>query len=54
MIDIHNHLLVGIDDGPRSKAEMIALVKQAKSEGITGSLSHRITCIHVTPMFFHR
>lgn len=45
MIDIHNHLLVGIDDGPRSKAEMIALVKQAKSEGITG--------IVVTPHHLH-
>lgn len=45
MIDIHNHLLVDIDDGPRSKAEMIALVKQAKSEGITG--------IVVTPHHLH-
>lgn len=35
MIDIHNHILVDVDDGPKSINEAIELLKQAKSEGVT-------------------
>ncbi|MDW4099690.1 capsular biosynthesis protein [Staphylococcus saprophyticus] len=35
MIDIHNHILVDVDDGPKSINEAIELLKQAKSEGAT-------------------
>ncbi|WP_020008249.1 tyrosine-protein phosphatase [Salinicoccus albus] len=35
MIDIHNHLLIGVDDGPQSEQEAIDLLKQAKNNGIT-------------------
>lgn len=45
MIDIHNHILVAIDDGPRTSEETIALLKQAKEQGITG--------IVVTPHHLH-
>ena len=33
MIDIHNHILVDIDDGPKTIEKSIALLKQAKDEG---------------------
>lgn len=45
MIDIHNHLLVGMDDGPESIEETIDLLSQAKEQGITG--------IVVTPHHLH-
>lgn len=45
MIDIHNHLLVGVDDGPQSLEETIDLLTQAKEQGITG--------IVVTPHHLH-
>ncbi|MEB8068891.1 tyrosine-protein phosphatase [Mammaliicoccus fleurettii] len=45
MIDIHNHLLVGMDDGPQSLEETIDLLTQAKEQGITG--------IVVTPHHLH-
>ncbi|MBL3398947.1 capsular biosynthesis protein [Staphylococcus pasteuri] len=45
MIDIHNHILVNMDDGPQSKEAMIQLLKQAKQEGIT--------CIIATPHHLH-
>lgn len=35
MIDIHNHILVDIDDGPKTIEKSIALLKQAKDEGVT-------------------
>lgn len=35
MIDIHNHILVDVDDGPKSIDEAIELLKQAKREGAT-------------------
>lgn len=34
MIDIHNHILIGLDDGSKSKEETISLLKQAKGEGL--------------------
>ncbi|MBK1407222.1 tyrosine-protein phosphatase [Staphylococcus hominis] len=45
MIDIHNHVLVGVDDGPQSLDEAIALLKQASTQGIKG--------IVVTPHHLH-
>lgn len=45
MIDIHNHVLVGVDDGPQSLDETIALLKQARAQGIKG--------IVVTPHHLH-
>lgn len=35
MIDIHNHLLVGVDDGPQSEQEAADLLRQAIQNGIT-------------------
>lgn len=35
MIDIHCHILPGLDDGPKSLADSIAMSRQAASEGIT-------------------
>ena len=35
MIDIHNHLLINIDDGPTSKKEAHDLLVQAAEQGIT-------------------
>lgn len=35
MIDIHNHLLIGIDDGPETDLEALDLLKQAVGQGIT-------------------
>lgn len=35
MIDIHNHILIGADDGPKTKEDAISLITQAKEEGIT-------------------
>ncbi|PTE90136.1 capsular biosynthesis protein [Staphylococcus equorum] len=35
MIDIHNHILVDVDDGPRSIEETIHLLEQAHNEGVT-------------------
>ncbi|CAM4186547.1 tyrosine-protein phosphatase [Jeotgalicoccus halotolerans] len=35
MIDIHNHLLINVDDGPKSEEETLDLLKQAVDESIT-------------------
>ncbi|CEA00497.1 Tyrosine-protein phosphatase YwqE [Jeotgalicoccus saudimassiliensis] len=35
MIDIHNHLLVGADDGPATKQDALDLLHQAQENGIT-------------------
>lgn len=45
MVDIHNHILVGVDDGPKSLEEAIALLQQAKEQGIND--------IVVTPHHLH-
>ncbi|MEB7844854.1 tyrosine-protein phosphatase [Mammaliicoccus sciuri] len=45
MIDIHNHVLIGVDDGPANEEEAIALVKQAHEQCIT--------TIVVTPHHLH-
>ena len=35
MIDIHSHLVLGVDDGSQSIEESLALLKQAEEDGIT-------------------
>ena len=35
MIDIHSHLVPGVDDGSQSLEESLALLKQAEEDGIT-------------------
>ena len=34
MIDIHTHLLFGVDDGPETIEESVAMLEQAKAQGI--------------------
>lgn len=34
MIDIHTHLLFGVDDGPNTIEESVMMLKQAKAQGI--------------------
>jgi protein-tyrosine phosphatase len=43
MIDIHSHILPGIDDGAKDLAESVALLKLAQSDGIT----HMVTTPHI-------
>ena len=35
MIDIHSHILPGIDDGAKSSSETLDLLKKAEKEGIS-------------------
>ena len=48
MIDIHNHILYGVDDGPKSLEDAIELIRQAMSEGVTGIVA---TPHHLHPNF---
>lgn len=48
MIDIHNHILPGIDDGPTDITQSIDLLQQAKSQGITGIIA---TPHHLSPRY---
>ena len=48
MIDIHNHILIDVDDGPKNKEEMLKLLKQAKDEGVTEIIA---TPHHLSPTF---
>ncbi|MBI5975593.1 tyrosine-protein phosphatase [Staphylococcus canis] len=48
MIDIHNHILIGVDDGPQSEEAMLALLKQAHAQGIKGIVA---TPHHLHPRF---
>jgi len=45
MIDIHCHLLPGIDDGPKSIEESLAMARHAANAGITNI----VTTPHITP-----
>lgn len=38
MIDIHTHLLYGVDDGPNTIEESIEMLKSAKAQGITAMI----------------
>ena len=46
MIDIHNHILIDVDDGPKTKEDAIALLKQANDEGVTEIIA---TPHHLSP-----
>lgn len=48
MIDIHNHIFIGVDDGPSTKEDMINLIKQGKGEGVTDII---VTPHHLSPTF---
>nr|WP_263314158.1 CpsB/CapC family capsule biosynthesis tyrosine phosphatase [Mammaliicoccus sp. Marseille-Q6498] len=48
MIDIHNHVLIGVDDGPQVEEDAIGLLKQAKEQGITGVV---VTPHHLHPRY---
>lgn len=39
MIDMHSHILFGVDDGPENMEESLLLLNQAVKEGITGIIS---------------
>ncbi|WP_439134702.1 tyrosine-protein phosphatase [Pseudomaricurvus sp.] len=45
MIDIHCHLLPGIDDGPKSLDDALTLARQAVREGVT----HSVVTPHIHP-----
>lgn len=46
-IDIHAHVLPGIDDGPRTWEDALALVKEAEEVGVT----HIVATPHYSDMF---
>ncbi|MBE5667437.1 tyrosine-protein phosphatase [Staphylococcus sp. SS87] len=48
MIDIHNHILPDIDDGPKNEADMLELLKQATTQGITEII---VTPHHLHPRY---
>ncbi|MBT1452455.1 histidinol-phosphatase [Glaciecola sp. XM2] len=48
MIDLHSHILAGIDDGARTLEESIALAKQASEQGVT----HMVCTPHIHPGTF--
>ena len=39
MIDMHNHILPAIDDGPQSIDGTLKLLRQAKQQGVTGIIA---------------
>ena len=51
MIDIHNHLLINVDDGPKSSEETFNLLNQAIAQGITDIIvtPHHHSGTYVTP-----
>ena len=50
MIDIHNHLLVSVDDGPSTEEEALDLLKQAKDNGISKII---VTPHHLSGDYFN-
>ncbi len=51
MIDIHSHLLFGVDDGPDTLEESVQMLKDAKSQGIDAII---LTPHYRHGMFPHR
>lgn len=45
MIDLHSHILPGIDDGPQTLEQSLALVRAAAANGIT----HMVATPHIHP-----
>ena len=52
MIDIHNHILPNIDDGPTNETEMLDLLRQATTQGVTEVIvtSHHLHPRYTTPI----
>jgi len=48
LVDLHSHILPGLDDGARTIDETIALAKQSVQEGVT----HMVCTPHVHPSVF--
>ena len=51
MLDMHSHLLYGVDDGPKTMEQSIEMLKQAQKEGITDIIATSHVChpqYHVT------
>lgn len=51
MIDIHSHIIFGVDDGPKSLDDSIALIKEAYRQGVRKivATSHRRKGMFETP-----
>lgn len=49
MIDMHNHTLFGVDDGPETIEESIELIKEASNKGVT----HIIVTPHFNKRYYH-
>jgi protein-tyrosine phosphatase len=49
MIDIHTHLLPGVDDGSDTWDESLALIRQMAEEGITGAVCTPHVLSHLDP-----
>lgn len=51
MIDVHNHVLIDVDDGPGTREAATALLKQASESGITDIIAtpHHKTTHYTTP-----
>lgn len=45
LVDIHHHLLYGVDDGPRTANDMVQLLARARAQGV----SHIIATPHAFP-----
>ena len=48
-MDIHHHLLYGMDDGPKDCRKMYAMLRRAASQGI----SRIVATPHITPGVYH-
>lgn len=44
MVDIHSHLLFGVDDGPKTMEQSIEMLQQAAREGITEIIATSHVC----------
>jgi protein-tyrosine phosphatase len=50
MIDLHSHLLPGVDDGSRSVSQSVGVLEQMSKEGIqTVCLTPHLTTVELTP-----
>jgi len=49
MIDMHNHTLFGVDDGPETIEESMELIKEASNKGVT----HIIVTPHFNKRYYH-
>ena len=51
MIDIHSHIIFGVDDGPKTLEESLALIDEARRQGVRMivATSHRRKGMFETP-----